>query len=93
MPPILVRMIAAKGCDLDAVDQDHAELRTHQLGPWEKLEQLIGRRIGCDIIILRFAALNQIAHTAAHQPGQVASRVKVMGDLNRLGAPHMLIVG
>ena len=37
MPPILVRMIAAEGCDFDAVYQDHAELRAHQLRLRKKL--------------------------------------------------------
>ena len=68
MPAIRVRMIAAERRYLHAIHQHHAELRAHQLSPGNSASSSVGPRVGCDIIILRFAPQNQIAHTAAHQP-------------------------
>ncbi len=68
MTAIGVGMIAAEGGDLHAIHQHHAELGAHQLSPGKELKQLVRPSIGCDIIVLRFASQDQIAHTTADQP-------------------------
>ena len=71
-----VRMIAAKSGHFHAIHQHHAELRAHQLSLRKNLSSCSGPRVGRDVVVLRFAPQDQIAHAAAHQPGLEAARAK-----------------
>ena len=68
MPAVGIGVVAAERGDFDAVHQHHAELRAHQLSPGKQPQQLFRPRVGRDIIVLRFAPQEQVAHAAADQP-------------------------
>ena len=93
MAAVSIRMIAAKRRDFDAVYQHHAELDAHQLSFRKQRQELIGTRVGRDIVVRRFPSQHQIAHAAAHQPRLEAAGAQPGGNLDRFGSAHRIIVG
>ena len=71
-------MVAAEGGDLDlrelVAHQHDAEVRAHAAGPREQVHDAVGAGVGGDVVVLRLAPEQQVAHTSADQPGLVAGR-------------------
>ena len=61
--------------------QNHAEMRSHEIGFWKERRNLVGPGLGRDIIIFRNFAQQQIAYAASHEVRLVAARFQFRYDL------------
>ena len=97
MAAIGVRAVGAERCDLGHAsffdrsvlalrrdrrrNQHHAEVRAHRKGARKHFQHHIRSRGSRDVVVLRLAAQQQIAHAPAGEIGLVARRAQGLEDL------------
>ena len=74
MAPVAIGVLATKGCDFDALNQQNSEVRANLLSVWIKLKNLGGNSVSGYVVILRVGSQEKVSDTAPNEVRAVARR-------------------